>query len=142
MRLPLRGRLRRLGVDAFGIDGASRPAAPSAVRPPPAALPPDPGTAVPECDHVAAGKASELDVERLRHVALQTERDVELEPVRRDPAELAPPVGPRRGPQDDAAARSAALVRPDEELAPALADELDRLLARHNLHALSLEPDS
>lgn len=83
---------------------------------------------------MTAGKAAQLDVERLRLVSLQAEGDEELEPVRRDPAELAPPVGPRRGPQDDAAARSATLVRPDEELATALSDELDGLGRRDDFH--------
>ena len=42
--------------------------------------------------------------------------DVELEALRRDPAEVASLVGLRRGPQHDAAARSPALEGPDVEL--------------------------
>ncbi len=93
---------------------------------------------------MATRKALEVDVERLGLVALDAEGDVELEAVRRNPAELASPAGLRRSPQDDAAARSAALVCPDEELPALLANELDGLGRGHDLHGAnaSLAPCS
>ncbi len=76
----------------------------------------------------------------LGQVALEPGGDVELEAVSRHAAELASPLRLRRGPQRDAAARSAALVEPDEELAPVRADEIEGLGGCDHLHARIVAP--
>jgi hypothetical protein len=73
---------------------------------------------------VLADQAAQDEVQLVGDVPLEAGGEVELEAVSRDPAEFPSPVRLRRGPQGDGAARSAALVQPDEEPPAVLADEL------------------
>ena len=81
-----------------------------------------------------AHESAQDEVQLLGQVPLEAAREIQLEAVSRDPAELAPPAGLGVSPQGDAAARSARLLQPDEEPPAAAADELERLAGRDHLH--------
>jgi hypothetical protein len=91
---------------------------------------------------VLAHEAAQDEVQLFGHVTLEARREVELEALSRDPAELPSPVRFRAGPQGDGAARSAALVQPDEELAAPLADELEGLGGGDHLHGAIVAPST
>jgi hypothetical protein len=87
-----------------------------------------------------AQEPSQDEMQLLGQVALEAGREIELETVSRHAAEFASRLRLGRGPQRDAATRSAGLLQPDEELPAVGADEVAGFRRCDDLHVRIVAP--